>query len=560
MLIEPKLNLFKELISDASSDELVWMNGFLSGILSAKDIAPAKQNTATARLSVIYATETGNAKALATKFAAEGKKSGIKVKLAPAETYKIKDIEKEENVVVVISTQGDGEPPLSAAKFFHALHNTALQLPDLKFGVLALGDSSYPLFCQAGIDVDRELELRGAQRIFPLQKCDTNYETDATQWFANVISALKGSTHQASDVPVAKKQANARKIYNGIITTNINLNDEGSLKETHHIEISAEDLAYEPGDAIGIAPVNSRELVQEILKTVAVDKNEQVTWRDQHTDIDKLLANKVQVAYLPERVVKKYAEITGNNIPATRMDLKDLLKIYPVSGREEFFRVVEVLEPITPRLYSISSSLEATADEVHITVALDRFSVNDKEVCGHCSDYLTGLPVGTQVDFYVHSNKNFRLPAADADVIMIGPGTGIAPFRSFLFERDAQGADGRNWLFFGEQHFTTDFLYQTEIQSFLDTGVLTKFNGAFSRDQEHKVYVQHKMLQHAKELFSWIENGAHVYVCGAREPMSMDVENALLSIISREKSINESESKQYFEKLVEDGRYHKDVY
>jgi len=259
-------------------------------------------------------------------------------------------------------------------------------------------------------------------------------------------------------------------------------------------------------------------------------------------------------------VVKKYAAIVRQDIPETRIGLLDLLKIYPVKDAAQFLEVVSILEPIAPRLYSISSSPEAHGGEIHITVTKDTFVVNGETKHGLCSDALSQLSPDQSLDFYVHRNSQFKLPAEDKDVIMIGPGTGIAPFRSFLAERDATGASGKNWLFFGDQHFTTDFLYQTEIQNWIQTGVLTRMNTAFSRDQKEKVYVQHKMHRHAEELYKWLEEGAYVYICGAKEPMSVDVENALLSIIQQQGKKNAAQAESYLSELVETGRFVKDVY
>jgi sulfite reductase (NADPH) flavoprotein alpha-component len=259
-------------------------------------------------------------------------------------------------------------------------------------------------------------------------------------------------------------------------------------------------------------------------------------------------------------VVKKYAAIVRQDIPETRIGLLDLLKIYPVKDAAQFLEVVSILEPIAPRLYSISSSPEAHGGEIHITVTKDSFVVNGETKHGLCSDALSQLSTDHSLDFYVHRNSQFKLPAEDQSVIMIGPGTGIAPFRSFLAERDATGASGKNWLFFGDQHFTTDFLYQTEIQNWIQTGVLTRMNTAFSRDQKEKVYVQHKMHRHAEELYNWLEEGAYVYICGAKEPMSVDVENALLSIIQQQGKKNAAQAESYLNELIETGRFVKDVY
>jgi sulfite reductase (NADPH) flavoprotein alpha-component len=259
-------------------------------------------------------------------------------------------------------------------------------------------------------------------------------------------------------------------------------------------------------------------------------------------------------------VVAKYAALVGKEIPLKRMALIELLFMYPLKDPSQFDALVEILEPLAPRLYSISSSLEAHSGEIHVTVARDLFLVNEEIQCGICSDYLSHLREGDTIEFYIHKNNQFRLPADDRDVIMIGPGTGVAPFRSFLAHRDATGASGRNWLFFGEQHFVTDFLYQTELQNWLQTGVLNKLNVAFSRDQQEKLYVQHKMFQHGKELFDWLNNGASIYICGKKEPMSVDVEDTIMQIVQKCGNKNIEDAVQFVEGLKEEERYLKDVY
>ncbi len=258
--------------------------------------------------------------------------------------------------------------------------------------------------------------------------------------------------------------------------------------------------------------------------------------------------------------MKKYAAIVQQEIPVTKIGLLDLLKIYPLLRVEQFEKVMAILEPIAPRLYSISSSPEAHAGEVHITVARDKFLVNEETKFGLCSDCLSQWPVGKEINFYVHKNELFRLPSDEKDVIMIGPGTGIAPFRSFLAHRDATGTGGKNWLFFGDQHFTTDFLYQTEMQNWMDTGVLNKVSLAFSRDQDQKVYVQHKMRKAGRELVDWINDGAYVYLCGAREPMSIDVENTLIQLFEEFDGKDKESAEEYLNQLKSEGRYLKDVY
>ena len=296
------------------------------------------------------------------------------------------------------------------------------------------------------------------------------------------------------------------------------------------------------------------------MQLVNVNQTKRLLYGDEDVTVHDLLKKRLNIVYLPERVVNKYASIVQQEIPSTRIDLLNLLKIYPIKDDAQFEEVIGILEPITPRLYSIASSLLAHEGEVHITVARKCFTVNEEVGYGLCSDFLAQLPENASFEFYVHKNSLFKLPSTDIDVIMIGPGTGIAPFRSFIEERDASGASGRNWLFFGDQHFESDFLYQTEIQNYLQIGALTKVNVAFSRDQPQKIYVQHKMLEHGAELFHWIEAGAHIYLCGAKEPMSLDVENSLLDIIQRHGNKSGELAQAYLDQLKEAGRYQKDVY
>jgi sulfite reductase (NADPH) flavoprotein alpha-component len=424
--------------------------------------------------------------------------------------------------------------------------------------VLALGDSAYPLFCKAGEDVDVQLGNLGAKRLYPLQKCDVDFEAEANQWFEQVISVL-GNTHSLTSVPKNSVKSTGRKVYTGTVLTKVNLNGKGSAKETYHIEIAAEGLNYEPGDSISIVPKNPEKEVEVIVELMGRSTTSKVTYKNEEWSFSDLLKTKLNIFYLPERVVTKYASLVQQEIPLQRMDLVNLLKIYPPK-KEQAEEIIQLLEPIAPRLYSISSSLSAHADEVHVTVARNKFKLDGEARYGLCSDYLSSLPVNSSVEFYIHKNSQFRLPAADRDVIMIGPGTGVAPFRAFVEERVNTSASGKNWLFFGEQHFRSDFLYQTEWQDYYKTGVLTKFNAAFSRDQKERVYVQHKMNKQSKELYQWIANGAYVYVCGAKDTMSIDVETTLRDIIQVQGKKSKEEADAILSNLAEEGRYLKDVY
>lgn len=565
MLKEVKLKTFLDLLNSSTHEELIWMNGYLSGAISHSIVKtesiPSKNGVN--KITIVYGTETGNAKKLAASFAAKAKKNGISAKIIGMDQYRVNDLSKEDYFFSIVSTHGDGEPPAAAKKFYDHIHSNGLELNKLKYGVLALGDTSYPLFCKTGEDVDVQLQKLGASRIVPLQKCDVDYEDDATTWFTNVLEALhtNGNTNEtATAAPPIIKKKSGKKTYTGNVLTSLNLNDRGSNKETYHIEIAAENIDYLPGDSIGVIPENPLPVIEMITTLTGVDENQTLEYKGGQENIYELLQKRLNIFYLPERVIKKYSEIVHHEIPPVRIDLADLLRIYPVDNMEQFKDVINILEPITPRLYSIASSPEAHAGEVHITVAKNNFNINNEIKYGLTSYFLSDLLVNSELNFYVHPNAQFRLPEEDKDIIMIGPGTGIAPFRSFIAQRDVTSVTGRSWLFFGEQHFVTDFLYQTEIQNWLETGVLTKVNVAFSRDQKEKIYVQHKMLEEGASLFEWMDSGAFLYICGSKVPMSIDVENSLLKIIRKHGNRSQEEAIQYLDDMKEDGRYLKDVY
>ena len=566
MLGDNKLKLFLDLINTSGKEELIWMNGYLNGIVKAQGSAvaePVIANPAVNKITIVYGTETGNSKRLATEFASKAKQNHIHAKVVGMDQYRLTDLPKEEYLLAIVSTHGEGEPPIAAKKFYDHIHQNGFKLEKLKYSVLALGDTSYPLFCKTGEEVDEQFNKLGGSRIAPIQKCDVEYEEEANSWFNNVLKNLTDLVPAISVVAaplpaVAKKTG--KQIYTGTILTKINLNDRGSNKETWHIEIEAEGVQYQCGDSIGIVPENPTTVVEEIIAVAKVDATKKLVFKNEEVTVYDLLKYKINIIYLTERLVKQYAEITGEDIPATKMDLLDLLKIYPVKDAAQFETIVSKMNAISPRLYTIASSPAAHEGEVHILAVKDEYVVNDEKRFGLCTGYLSGLQIDAAQKFFVQTNKRFRLPAEDKDMIMVGPGTGIAAFRSFLAERDATGATGKNWLFFGEQHFASDFLYQTEIQNWYETGVLTKVNLAFSRDQHFKLYVQHKMLQHAAELYEWLNGGASFFICGKKDPMSVDVENTLLEIIQQQGNKSLEEAKKYLELMEEEGRYEKDVY
>lgn len=570
MLGENKFKILLDLVAASTKDELIWMNGYLNGIVQANtaqtSIAAATgTGTGVGKITIVYGTETGNSKRLATDFAARAKLHKINAKVVGMDQYRLTDLSKEEYLLAVVSTHGEGEPPVAAKKFYDHIHNNGFKLEQLKYSVLALGDTSYPLFCKTGEEVDEQLNKLGGQRIAPMQKCDVDYDDDANNWFSGVLDKLVLKQDVATspvapvvNVPAAKKTG--KQTYTGTVINHINLNDRGSNKETFHIEIAAENLEYQCGDSIGIVPENDSKLVTDIIQAVNADGNKSLDYKKEKVTVYELLKRKINIVHLTERLVQQYAAATGHTIPAGRADLLYLLQKYPVKNAAQFEELLVNLNAISPRLYTIASSPSAHEGEVHIVAVKDQYFLDEKKKFGLCSDYLGQLKTGRQQSFFVQPNKRFRLPAEHKDMIMVGPGTGIAAFRSFLAERDATGASGRNWLFFGEQKFTTDFLYQTEIQNWYDTGVLTKISLAFSRDQPEKIYVQHKMLEEAAALYSWIEDGASFFVCGKKDPMSHDVQQTLLHIIQQQGNKTAEQAMHYLEEMEKEGRYEKDVY
>ena len=555
-----KKKQISDFLNSLNREEQIWSNGYLDGILQesgSATSAPGKSAAENKKITIAYGTESGNSKKIANLFASRAKQEGIHAKLVSLDQYRLTDLPKEEYFLTVISTQGEGEPPASAKKFYDHIHQNGFKLPKLKYGVLALGDTSYPMFCKAGEDVDHQLGSLGGERIVEIQRCDVDFETDAQKWMNDVIQKISGSQTVVQPAAKTVKKSTGKKIYKGEILTNINLNDRGSAKQTHHIEIACEEVFYKPGDSLGIIPHNPLAIVEAIIAHTGIDAERTFVHRNDTYSVYELLHKKLNVVYLPERVVAKYAAHISAEIPVVKTGLLDLIKSYPVNDAAHFETFLQQLEPITPRLYSISSSLESLDGEVHLTVARDAFSIAEELKYGLCSDHLCALKAGDTIDFYIHHNDQFRLPEDDKDVIMIGPGTGIAPFRAFLSERESAGASGRNWLFYGDQHFITDFLYQTELQQWKDSGILHELDVAFSRDQPEKIYVQDKIRQRAAEFFQWLENGATLYVCGAKK-MSEDVEKTILDLIIN--SGDKEDPENYLNELKSAGRYLKDVY
>lgn len=556
MLSETKLSLLKQLVHTATREEIIWTNGYLYGLLEIKQglvettqiVPEIVANPVAIKPLIVYGTETGNAKKVASSVLATFKKNKIQAKSIDMSQFDVAKLQKEQVVLFVVSTQGEGEFPQNTVSFYENLKTYSGTLSSLSFAVLGLGDSSYPLFCNAGILLDEVLIAKGAKQLLPLVKADVDFAPAVLNWETTLQKTFKNwDVSSLQEVKVVEPTVSThKKTYTGKISHKVILNDIGSNKETYHIEIESDDeIQYEPGDALGVIPKN-KEIESKAIATYFGEENFSV------------LTNK-NIKGLSKKSLEAFSKLLEIEIKEDKANLLDIIEKYQPK-KVKLEEIVALLLPIAPRLYSISSSSEAHDGQVHLTVNLNKFKVNEVVKNGFASEFLAEFPLDQELEFYIHKNQNFRLPEDETDIIMIGPGTGIAPFRSFLAERDAIGAEGKNWLFFGEQHFVHDFYYQTEIQEWLTTGLLTQLDTAFSRDQEHKIYVQDKIREKSKAFNSWLENGASIYICGQKKPMSQDVEQAIVEVIAKERNISEAQAKQILEELENQGKYQKDVY
>jgi sulfite reductase (NADPH) flavoprotein alpha-component len=550
-------DLILAFLSALSNDELKYVDNWINKkSISTPSVSLPK------KITILYGTETGNAKKIAGEFGILAKKREISPKIVGTENYKLTDLSKEEYLFVVISTQGEGEPPQSAKKFYDYIHSTTEKYPNLKYAVLGLGDTSYPLYCQTGIDLDSKFSELGATRILNLFKADVDYKPIADEWIETVLLKLSSTSNTITIVD--KKEISSKEKsnhYTGKIRSIINLNDNKSDKKTYHIEVECEsEVQYQSGDIASVVPINDLSLVEEILLFTKVDPYKIIEISKKKSPVRDLLLNYLSITYLSESVIKSISEKLSLSIPSIRLDLFDLIKKYSINSSEQFEKILQSLNPISPRQYSIASSSIVNQTEVHLTVALDRFQINEQIKNGLCSGYLCGLKEGQEISFTIKKNPHFHLPDPTRDIIMIGPGTGIAPFRAFVAERNEIQAKGKNWLFFGDRKFTENFLYQTEWQGHFAMGVLNKINLAWSRDGKEKYYIQDEIRKEGKEFVEWLESGAYVYVCGAKDPMSIDVEKAIIEVISINKKISLKKAKSYLEKLESEYRYRKDVY
>jgi len=558
-----------------------WLSGFLAAGAAAAPVAIAP--VAAGKLTVVYGTESGNSESLADRTVKEAKKRGFQAVMKNMADISPADLAKTTNLLVIISTWGDGEPPETATNFYKEFMGADLALSGVRYSVLALGDTSYEKFCQTGKDIDARLEALGAARVSARQDCDVDYEENYVSWLDSSLKALA----PASAAPVAFVAPTAapatefgkKNPFPAETIDTVILNGEGSSKETLHLEFSlaGSGLSYEPGDALAVLPVNAPDVVKSIIQAAKLTGNEEVEVKNIGR---KLLADALREDYditaISRAVLTKLAEALNSTVLRGLLaeDAKERFKEY-TAGREIIDAIVDfapnglssealtsIFRKLPPRLYSIASSPLAHTDEVHLTVAAVRYDTHGRQRKGVCSTYLADLvKSGDPVQVFVQPNKNFRLPADPATpVIMVGPGTGVAPFRAFVEHRAATGGGGKNWLIFGDQHYTYDFLYQLEWQDFLKDGALTRLDVAFSRDQPEKVYVQDRMIEQAKDLYQWLEEGAHFYVCGDANRMAHDVHEALISVVENQGALSREAAEAYVEDLKKTKRYQRDVY
>jgi sulfite reductase (NADPH) flavoprotein alpha-component len=573
-----------------TTEQRAWLNGFFAGLFSRSSVAQSSTLNAQlpappalVPLTILFGSQTGSAEGLAKRAAKEAGKRGFAATVLDMAQTDLTRLAAEKNVLIITSTYGDGEPP-DNAKALHTALTAAAQnaasspsLGALRFSVCALGDTNYTQFCKCGADFDVGLEKLGATRTLSRVDCDLDYEEKFTTWLNAALASFSGAVGAASRrdsqaesqdkrAPAEPGSAYSRSHpFPALLLTSRKLNGEGSAKQVHHVEFDLTDsgLVYEAGDALGVFPHNCPTLVADVLAALSCDGEEAVPAPDgSTTSLRRALTELYDLGKPSPDLLAHYAPGSGGGTVVAMHHVVDVLlsradvKLAPT----DFIRALKKLQP---RLYSISSSPRAHVGQVHLTVGAVRYDLHSRARKGVCSTFLADRAVAgeSRVGVFVHSNKAFRPPVSgDTPMIMVGPGTGIAPFRAFLHERKATGARGKNWLFFGDQRAATDYLYREELDSLTRDGVLTRIDTAFSRDQAEKIYVQQRMTENAGELYAWLEAGAHFYVCGDASRMARDVDAALHTVIERAGGKTVEQAAAYIQALKAAKRYARDVY
>jgi len=590
-----QLTLLQQATSGCSSLQLAWASGYLAAMSTTKSasgqsvqLSTAPAVVATKTLTVLYASQTGNAKGVANQVEQSASAAGINVKLINISDYKPKALKNESHILIIASTNGEGEPPDDAIEFHEfLLGKKAPKLPNLSYSVLALGDSSYEFFCQTGKDFDERLQALGAKQVLPRIDCDVDYDSDSESWKLSIIENLKDELIQADvalarviDLPIAvTSQYSKQNPLNAEFLLSQKITGRDSAKDVRHIEIDLGDsgLTYQAGDALGIYFENDTALVAELLTALKFTGDEQVSLKinskQQSLALKDALTNQLEITQTAPAFIEFWANQSKDEallaIAADKNSAREFSALHQIidvihlaQAELEPQTFAEALRKITPRLYSIASAQAEVEEEVHLTVGLVSYENNGQQRFGGASHFLANRSEeGQKVRVFVEHNDNFRLPSdSNTPVIMIGPGTGVAPFRAFMQQREADEANGDNWMFFGDQTFTQDFLYQVEWQNYLKSGLLTRMDVAFSRDQAEKVYVQDRLKEQSQDVFAWLERGAHLYICGDANRMAKDVHQTLIEIISEQGQLSQDQAEQYLKDLRSNKRYQKDVY
>ncbi|MEI8371382.1 MAG: assimilatory sulfite reductase (NADPH) flavoprotein subunit [Planctomycetota bacterium] len=617
-----QVEVLNQLLATLSPDQVIWLSGYLAGmqgsavggnlgqVAVSSASSPASGTpivTAIEReVTILFGSQTGNAERLAGEMKKQLEEAGFSVTLSCMSEFRTNNLKKIKQLLILVSTYGEGDPPDKAVLFHEFLQGKrAPRLEGVRFSILSLGDQLYDQFCKTGQDFDARLEELGAKRIHPRVDCDVDFDEPAKAWMNGVLNALSSegvapaktgeggevieriaagvvSAGATSGAAIAAQTVAAPAFtrtnpFTAEVLENFNLNGRGSEKETRHLKLAIEGsgLCFEPGDSLGIYPHNDPQLVDEVLSTLGWNGDETIPVGKQELPLREALIRHYEITLLSKQLLTQAASFAQGGLQNlvqadaneklkayTRgRDLLDLVRDFSIKGipPREF---VPLLRKLPARLYSIASSFRANSGEVDLCIAALRYQAHNRDRLGTCSVHCAErVESGDYLQVFVHSNPNFRQPAdPDAPIIMVGPGTGVAPFRAFVEDREESGAGGKSWLFFGDRHFRTDFLYQVEWLRWLKLGMLTRLEVAFSRDQGAKVYVQHRMLEKSRELFGWLQDGAHFYVCGSINPMAADVHAALVNIVEREGGKSKEEAEAYVAGLREQGRYQRDVY
>jgi len=594
-LAAERLTLLHRLTEGLPPADLYWISAWSAALaaqatrVALPTIAPAAEApnaAATERLTVLYGSQTGNSRRVAERLAERATAAGLSVRILRTGAYAVRELAQERHLALVISSQGDGDPPDDALGFVEFLSGKrAPKLPQLKFAVLGLGDSSYPQYCAVSRRLDARFAELGAQRFAELGEADVDFEAPSASWSEGVLARARealGAPAVANVRPVALHAVNSalhdrENPFAAEVLENQRIVSRDSAREVRHLELSLQGsgLRYEPGDALGVWPRNPPVLVDAWLRELRLDGEQEVAHDGRRLPLRRWLSHERELTRLSRPLLAAHAAASNDKELARVLEPEqrealarlldtdqpiDLLRRHPVGWNAE--QLVAALRPLTPRLYSIASSPKAVGeDEVHLTVGVVDYHAHGSAHLGAASAFLAAAGDETRVPVFVEANERFRLPADHArDIIMIGPGTGVAPFRAFVQERQAVGAAGRNWLFFGNRHFAQDFLYQTEWQQALKDGVLHRLDLAFSRDGVSKVYVQDRIREHGRELYARLREGAYLYVCGDATHMAKDVHEALVELAVAHGGLSAEDARAWLTELLQEGRYARDVY